>query len=319
MKIVSIHIVTHDNENTIAACLQSVFKQKYKNIDLFVIDNASTDSTVAIAKKMGARCILLSKNIGYSAAHNKGIKLTKSDFIVTLNPDVVLEENYIKEIIKAFKEKNIGSVQSLLYRTENLRLRTRVIDSAGLYLNVFRRQKLRYENKKENSSKSAYIFGPDGAAACYRRKMLQDVAIQGEVFDEDFFMHKEDVDLAWRAQLRDWKSVYEPKAVAYHIRTFRAGRRQNIDNTMKMLAVRNRYFLLLKNEIFVLFLRDFFWITLYDIGILLYIFFREQSSFPAYVQVLRYFPTMCKKRMAIQRTRKVSTVYMSRWFVWRQA
>jgi GT2 family glycosyltransferase len=69
----------------------------------------------------------------------------------------------------------------------------------------------------------AAIFGVDGAAGLYRRVMLDDVAVAGEVFDEDFAIYREDVDLAWRAQILGWESHFAPAAVAYHVRGFHIG------------------------------------------------------------------------------------------------
>ena len=77
---------------------------------------------------------------------------------------------------------------------------------------------------------SEYIFGPSGAAPLYRRAMLDDISFEGEFFDEDFVMYREDADLAWRAQWRGWKGVYTPHAVAYHVRGLGPEHsRQNID------------------------------------------------------------------------------------------
>src|SRR4030095_12141583 len=78
-----------------------------------------------------------------------------------------------------------------------------------------------YENPED-------IFGPSGAAALYRRATLDDVAINGQYFDEDFFAFREDADLAWRCRLLGWNSIYVPAAVALHRRRVTPERRNRL-------------------------------------------------------------------------------------------
>ena len=72
------------------------------------------------------------------------------------------------------------------------------------------------------------IFGPSGAAAMYRRNALDDVALNGQYFDEDFFAYREDADLAWRCRLFGWTSIYVPTAVAHHRRRVTPERRAEL-------------------------------------------------------------------------------------------
>lgn len=320
---ISVHIVTYNNQNTIASCLSALFDQSFKNFTVCLIDNNSSDETIKkIRSFKNIHVIQNLTNIGYAAAHNQALSILKSKYVLTLNPDVILEKHFLQSMVTVFEKgpSEVGSAAGLLYRINSIHDRSAVVDGAGLYLTRSRRQRLWYEGATlpKNMNGQTDIFGPDGAAAIYRREMLEDINIGNGIFDEDFFMHKEDVDVCWRAQLRGWKSVFVPNAVAYHIRTFRAGQRKNIDSTMRMLAVRNRYYLMIKNELPVLFWRDIFWIGAYDVGILLYVLFFERTSIPAYVQVMQNIPKMIQKRMSIQRSKKVNDDYMSQWFRWGQ-
>lgn len=315
---VIVQTVTHNNALTIEACVLSVLRQRYKNLLFIVIDNGSTDGTPAIAKRLGIEVITLMKNIGYSAAHNVGIKRFKSDYVLTLNPDITLRPDFVGNLVKVMDgvRHDVGSAQALLYRTERMGVRSDIVDSAGLYMNPSRRQNLRYAERKmvQCALKREKIFGPDGAAAFYRRTMLRDIDLGDGVFDEDYFMHKEDVDVCWRAQLRGWKSILVPEAVGYHIRTFRPGQRTTIDPGLRMMAVRNRYYLLIKNDTPLLWLRDLPHIALYDFGIFFYIVFCERPSLRAYGDVIKNFRAMFIKRGRIHRQRKVGAAYMAQWF-----
>lgn len=210
-------------------------------------------------------------------------------------------------------------MQALLYRVNALEEQSTVVDSAGLYLTPYRRQGLRLEGQTftQGTKRHSPIFGPDGAAAFYKRAMLTDVNLGDGVFDEAFFMHKEDVDLCWRARLMGWTSEFVPEAVAYHIRTFRAGQRHRVSGYLRTIAARNRYYLLIKNELFTLFFRDVLWIMLYELGIFLYILFRERPSFEAYHMVVQEYSRLIQKRAAIQSHRRVRSNDIARWFQWR--
>lgn len=318
---VTVQIVTHNNTSTIDACIRSVRAQTYKDFSLFVIDNASEDTTVGMMRRRGVRVVVNTKNIGYSAAHNHALKLSNSRYVLTLNPDIEVTPSFLQSLVSAMDaaDSRVGSAQALLYRIDRMGERSSIVDSAGLYIHKSRRQGLRFggQDVKGLQLSPAFMFGPDGAAAFYRRSMLQDIDLGQGVFDKSFFMHKEDVDVCWRAQLRGWKSVFVPSAVGYHIRSFRPGKRTRVDVFLRMVALRNRYYLMIKNELPVLWVRDLLWIGFYDLGIFLYVLFRERESLPAYGQVLKNFGSTLEKRARIQRSRKVGSVYMAQWFRWR--
>lgn len=317
MPSISVHIVTHNSAATIDTCLDSLSAQHGVDFSLLVIDNASADGTAARVRGHGIPLIINDRNVGYAAAHNQAIDCTQSDYILTLNPDVWLHPDYLKTMLAALEDDlSIGSAAGCLLRVERLGEEPQAIDSVGLYMRRNRRQGLRGEGQPI-SARPAHpepIFGPDGAAAFYRRAMLEDVRIAGEVFDPDFFMHKEDVDICWRAQLRGWASVYVPGAVAHHVRGFRPGQRGRVSSEMRCYGMRNRYLLMLKNEQFPHFLRDVWLIALYDLGIFGYVLLRERATLRAYRSVLALSRRMLRKRRLIQRGRRVGWREISRWF-----
>lgn len=121
----------------------------------------------------------------------------------------------------------------------------------------------------------------DGAVAFHRQRMLEDIAVKGEYFDEQFFAYMDDVDLAWRARLMGWRSWYEPAAGATHRRRFRPGQRGSVPPGIRRIAVKNRYLMLLKNEGREEWRRDWWRVRLHDFQIWTYILFLEQSSLGA--------------------------------------
>jgi GT2 family glycosyltransferase len=312
---VAVHIVTYNNESTIESCLRSVLDQGV-DVELCIIDNASTDNTVEIIKNAGLDVIVNSENRGYSAAHNQAIVQTTAPYILTLNPDVLLTGDFIAAMAQTLdKNQRIGSASGCLLRVDSLGDNPSVIDSAGLLIRRNRRQGLRAENMPANNRHQlpSSIFGPDGAAAFYRRVMLQDIAVMGEVFDQDFFMHKEDIDICWRALLRGWQSTYVPDAIAHHIRTFRPGQRASVGSSLRFYGVRNRYLLMMKNEVPALFWRDLWAIAIYDIGLLIYMVLFERASLRALSSGWSLRKKMLSKRRIIQTRRKISTSDMRPW------
>ena len=106
-----------------------------------------------------------------------------------------------------------------------------------------------------------YVFGATAAAALYRRAMIEDISLDGEFFDSDFFVYREDADVAWRAQLMGWKCLYAPYARGYHVRKVLPGNRRALPPEINMHSVKNRFLMRIKNISGDLYWRNWFSIT----------------------------------------------------------
>lgn len=316
MSKIAVHVVTYNSSETIVTCLRALLEQDAE-FSLHIVDNASTDSTVEQIRALGLPVQVSSTNVGYSAAHNRALKATDSEFVLTLNPDVLLQPGYLKSMLGTLEgDRSLGSAAGCLLRVESLGDTPHAIDSIGVFMRRNRRQGLLKENTPltDVPLEQQPIFGPDGAAAFYRRAMLEDIAVDGEIFDEDFFMHKEDIDICWRAQLAGWTSTFQPDARAHHIRRFRPNQRQRVDPKLRMFAVRNRYLLMLKNEIPRLFWRDILRIVVYDLAVLAYIVFREPASLRGLSSAWALRKRMLHKRRLIQGRRRVDAAKLAPLF-----
>jgi GT2 family glycosyltransferase len=313
---VAVHIVTYNSAATIEQCLQSVEAQTVA-VELCIVDNGSTDDTVACIQQMGYPVLVNIFNRGYSVAHNQALQCTYAPYVLTLNPDVRLEPNFIEHLLAVMEMRStIGAAAGLLLRTDSLVVDGQIVDSGGLYLTRTMQQRLHYEGVKPDSVPNSVhpIFGPDGAAAFYRRAMLDDIALDGEVFDEDFFVHKEDVDICWRMQWRGWEALHVPDAKAHHIRHFRPGVREPIAAWIRCYALRNRYLLLLKNADWSLLLVNLLPILLYEMAIFAYVLLWERTSLQAYREVFTLRRRMLYKRRQIMQSRHVAS-NLRKWFV----
>ena len=123
-----------------------------------------------------------------------------------------------------------------------------------------------------------YVFGATAAAALYRREMIDDISLDGEFFDSDFFVYREDADVAWRAQLMGWSCIYVPYARGYHVRKVLPGNRGALPPEINMHSVKNRFLMRIKNISPDLYRRNWFSITVRDVMVVMCCLVWEHSS-----------------------------------------
>jgi GT2 family glycosyltransferase len=305
MSQVSVVILNWNGKKFLKDCLDSVLTQSYPNLEIIVVDNGSTDSSPKIIKRgyPSIKLIENQENQGFSKAANQGITEASGSHILSLNNDVVLSPSFVEEAVNAIsKDERIGSVSGKLLKSPP---QNGTIDSAGhiIFKNRLAFDRGDGETDAGQYDSFEYVFGACAAAALYRREMLEDVKVKGEYFDEAFFAFLEDVDLSWRAQLRGWKSVYVPNAVAYHYRGGTAVRRSKL---VEIHNYKNRYLMILKNDSFwgvLMNMHHFVATDTLKTGALL---FRCPAALLGWGEILKEVPNTLSKRREIQKRRKVS-------------
>ncbi|MBI4744268.1 MAG: glycosyltransferase family 2 protein [Actinobacteria bacterium] len=315
MKSVSVIILNWNGKALIEKCVESVLDQDYKPLKVILIDNASTDNSLELVSKYSPVSIIKNDtNKGFAKAMNEGIKLSDGDYILLLNYDIILQQDFVSEMVKAIESsERIGSVSGKLLRLNSTKDMP-VIDSTGHIIFRNRLAENRGENEidKGQFNQIEFVFGTCGAAAFYRREMLEDIKVNDEYFDEAFFAFWEVVDLDWRAQLRGWQCIYTPYAIAYHERGGPFLRRSKF---VELHNYKNRYFLMIKN--------DSFWSILKKSPQLLFteilkgtaLIFRCPSALKGWFYVAKELPAMFSKRRIIQERRLISQAEIERWFV----
>ena len=272
-KIVSIIVVTCGAGGYLKRCLDSIKAQTYPDLEIIVIDNSLKPefSRQIQQNYSNIRLHIFKENLFYCGGMNKGMRMSAGSFVLCLNDDVGLDKEFISRAVKGFDiEDKVGMVSGKVLRTDG-----KTIDSTGLFLSIFRTAKERGYGRQDRGKfdKPGYIFGVSGAAAFYRKKMLEDIKIGEDYFDPRFRMFYEDLDLAWRAQRRGWKGYYIPGAIAYHERGGSArgflgvgrplGRRYLSDDLYAGL-IKNRYITILRNESLIGILLFLPFVMLYD-------------------------------------------------------
>ena len=320
-ELVSVTLVTFNSGRFIRRCLESVLEQRYPHLEIIVIDNASTDGTADILDQFAGRCRIHCnpENIGFAAAQNQAIALSRGSWVLTLNPDVLLMQTFVEELVQAAGvDPGIGTVcGKLLSMSANFDLPAeQLVDSTGIYFTPTLRHLDRGSQQPDRGHymNFEYVFGATAAAALYRREMIEDISIQGEFFDSDFFVYREDADVAWRAQLMGWKCLYTPLACGYHVRNVLPGKRRALPPEINMHSVKNRFLMRIKNITPGLYRRDWLSITLRDAVVVAACLLREHTSLKAFGFVLRNWTRTKAKREEIMRRRRVTDEDISRWF-----
>lgn len=175
-----------------------------------------------------------------------------------------------------------------------------MLDTVGMTIDRRRKNGLVGHNAPAGAyAARAETFGGDGAAVLYRRATLEACAVGGEVLDEDFELWAADVDLAWRAQLLGWRSIYEPEAVAWHVRYYSPSTRADLDPSHRRLQFRNRYLMIAKNETAGGLARDFHRILAYEVLALGYVILRERHLLGGYLDAWRLLPAARRRRALV--------------------
>jgi GT2 family glycosyltransferase len=318
--LVSIVILTWNSRCFLPDCITSVQEQTHSACELIVMDNASQDDSVAWTRRHcpAVRVIANPTNLGFAKAHNKGIRETSGTYYIPLNPDVILKPHYVARLVESLEEESdVGSVCGKTYFLDATGEPTRRLYSTGHLLTKNRKPSNRGYKRKDRGQfeQREYVFGVNGACPIYRRAMLEDVAVNGEYFDETFFLYGDDYDLGWRAQLLGWKSLYVPEAVAYHVGQGSGG----LDTPhVQFQYARNRYLEIYKNDLARHFLIDLPYILIYELLWQAYTLVtdprRSLAHLKAVIDFIRLLPKTHQVREEIQARRRVTPGYVRSLF-----
>jgi GT2 family glycosyltransferase len=320
-KLVSVAITTYNSAQYLKPCLESIKNQTYRPLEMIVVDNNSSDGTRELLTHLDSdtKVIYNQSNTGFAAAQNQAFGIATGSWLLSLNPDVVLSPEFIAEMVAAGElDPKVGSVSGKLLRWQpraNPEF-TRIIDSTGIYFTPSLRHLDRGAEQADTGQYGTleYVFGVTGAAALYRRTMVDDVSVEGEFFDEQFFAYREDADLAWRAQLMGWKCLYTPSAVAWHVRRVTPERRGQLPTAINWHSIKNRFLMRAKNMTWPLYLRLFVPITFRDMQVIAYCLLVDRQLLPALGAVWKLRAELARKRQLIQGRKCVPDSDLLAWF-----
>lgn len=321
--MVSITIVTWNSARHLHDCLESVAGQDYLNLEVIVLDNDSADGTREILRQYESRfrVIYKSANAGFAAGQNEATRAARGEWILCLNPDVLLRQDFVSRLVaagEAYPAAGAICGKLLRWKPEELNQRSNTIDSAGVYFtrNMRHLDRGAEEIDRGQYDRVQYVFAATGAAVMFRREFIEAVSVDGEFFDEEFFAFREDGDLAWRAQLMGHKFLYTPNAVAWHVRRVTPERRQDLPHLINWHSVKNRWLMRAKNASPWLFWRLALPVLWRDLQAFGYALLRDRKMLSAVFY--RFRPEVRRRlrhqRDIIQSRRRVSDRELLWWF-----
>jgi GT2 family glycosyltransferase len=232
-------IVNWNRRELLRACLTSVLRQRGVRFETIVVDNGSTDGSADLAEhEFGARVIRNAENRGFCAANNQGIAVAQGDFIALLNNDAEAEPDWLAELHRACsRAPEVGMAASKILIWED----PKRIDKAGhlIFPDGQNRGRGTGELDQGQYDREEDVLWPDGCAAMYRKRMLDEIG----GFDEDLFAYADDAELGLRARIAGWLCGYAPRAVVRHHRGSTLGKGSAA--RLKLIE-RNRVLLALK-------------------------------------------------------------------------
>ena len=315
-------LVTYNGMRWLPGCLASLDSQEFADFDITIHDNGSWDASPSLlgewaAGRTDVSLHLSPTNLGYPAAHNRAIRAARGEFVLLLNQDVELDPGFLAAVVAAFDaHPEAGSVQPRLRELAGPGQRLETLDTTGLLMGRDRRAVSRGQGQPDGTEhrQAGPVWGVDGPAPVYRMAALQQARLPRgdgtwEVLDEDFFLYKEDVDLAWRMRLLGWSAWYEPAALGWHGRgsgatgatsmldIARTNRR--VGSRVRRLSWRNQRLMQIKNEDLGSYLRDLPWIARREVMSLLFILWNDPGDLAAVIDLANSAPRSMRKRRVL--------------------
>ena len=243
---VSIVVVNHNGKNLLEALLKSISKSDYKNHEILVVDNNSTDGSREFVKKThkNAKLVENKENLGYVGI-NSALRYCKGEYILFLNNDMELDKNCIKNLVKTIEsDKDAAMAAPKLVNFYNKKL-----GSGGTWVS-----RAFYNGHIKGSGKDAVREIPYLGVGLIKKDFVEKF---GYLFDPDYFIYAEDLDLGLRVRLNGKKILFEPNAIMYHMHALTTQKASKAFTTF--LMERNSlitFFKILSIKNIILFLSD---------------------------------------------------------------
>ena len=324
MAKVTIIQVIYNNKQYIKPVFDAIFRQAFKDFEVVAVISGNEDGSKEFlqANYPLVKIIDPGYNIGFAKGHNLVFSSSASEFFQLVNPDMIMEPNYIEEMLKAFKDEKVGAATGKLLRYDFARnQKTNIIDTTGV--NIIKsgraRDRGQHEVDKHQFDDLTSVQAVSAAGAMYSRKSLENTKLikhyhtgvydsdqKHEYYDEDFHSYWEDVDLAWRMSNAGWKCVFVPSAVGYHGRGAGSSEKgytdvlgfikhhKKLSSRVRQLNYKNHIFMYIKNSPWFypqFFVREFFMFC--------YILLFEFRTLKVLPEMFRLLPKMWRKRIII--------------------
>ena len=300
MKI-SVIVPNWNGMKFIGMCLDSLARSDFDDYEVIVVDNGSVDGSCEMIEENypKARLIKNHGNMGFAVACNQGINAARGTYISLLNNDIEVESNWLSKLYEGMErhpECGMGTTKMMFLDQRD------VFYNTGDLFHAWSAGGGRGQGEKDvgQYDKEDYVFGACAGAGIYRREFFDKVG----VFDEDFFIFAEDVDLNMRGQLKGFKCIYLPEAKVYHIGTATVGL---YSDRYVYLCKRNDIFVLIRNYSLRMYFQYLWLILKHQFNDIKYFTYRGQGIvlFRSKLDALKMLLPMFIRRFHIQSSRSV--------------
>lgn len=312
---VSVIVINFNGLNFLGPCLSSLEKLAYRNYEVILLDNNSSDNSVNFVKEYfpWVKVLALDRNYGFAEGNNKAAEIASGKYIAFLNNDTEVDTKWLTELIRVAElDENIGICTSKIY----LLGQGRLLNSVGGTINLIGQgwDKGYLEEDFGQYDQITDVFDPCGAAFLIRKHVGSLIGY----FEKSHFAYYEDVDIGWKTWLFGYKVVFVPNAIVYH--KWR-GTFCDVNSTFKI-------FLYERNRIMT-FIRNFSTLTMIKLLPLLLInefiramgyviIFNEfryiSTRLNIYLCIIRKLPHILKTRNYIQKSRKIKDKDILKFF-----
>lgn len=247
MATTAVVILAYNNEQFLEKFLPSLIRFTSPVVDLWVVDNASTDATEETIKRdfRSIKYLRFDKNWGFAGGYNKAINEIHSENLVLLNSDVEVTEGWLEPLLSKLEEDGVGAVQPKV-KSYHRKTHFEYAGASGGFLDILgypycrgrifdtlEKDESQYDNDQE-------VFWATGACLAIKRKHF----LASGAFDDDFFAHMEEIDMCWRIQMNGLKNFCIPSSHVYHVG---GGTLQEGSPRKTFLNFRNSLLMLFKN------------------------------------------------------------------------
>lgn len=236
---VTVIIPNYNGLKFMEPCFAALGQQDYKDFEILVVDNGSSDQSAEWLKEHGIPAIYLAENMGFPCAVNVGIKAAKTPYVLLLNNDTEVTPRFVGEMVAAIEQSpRVFAVSSKMIQLHHKEL----VDGAGDMYSVLGWAYQRGVGQSANRyNRVREVFSACAGAAIYRRDVFEEIGY----FDELHFAYLEDIDVSYRAKIHGYHIRYCPTAVVYHVGSGTSGSKYN--SFKVKLAARNQLYLNYKN------------------------------------------------------------------------
>ena len=210
--LVSIIILNYNAGDLLLDCVSSIFKSNYKNFEIILVDNISKDQSHKKCKEKFPNIKLIenSENLGYCEGNNVGLRKANGKFVAILNPDTIVDPNWLNELLKAYQNNGDGLYQPKFLATTDHSM----LLSTGNMIQIFGFGYSRSKGEKDKQlfEKFEQIDYASGTCLFTSMALIKKIGF----FDSFLFAFHDDLELSWRAAIMGINSFYVPKSIVYH-------------------------------------------------------------------------------------------------------